>query len=233
VPIDEVANASGTVGYELLCALAPRVPVVETLLDGQSRRLSTCAPNAGARVRSGKGSVRIAMRGIRWPRRASRRQATEHRYASLVPTAQVQSLSDVQAREMPRIGSGIDEFDRVLGGGLVEGGVVLIGGDPGIGKSTLLLQSLATLAASTAVLYVSGEESAAQIALRARRLGIDAGARCSAAAARRNFARADRRDDPVGKAGGGRHRFDPDRILAGTAVRARVRWRKCANVRRS
>jgi DNA repair protein RadA/Sms len=98
----------------------------------------------------------------------------EHRYASLVPTALVQSLSEVQAREMPRIGSGIDEFDRVLGGGLVEGGVVLIGGDPGIGKSTLLLQSLAALAASTAVLYVSGEESAAQIALRARRLGIDA-----------------------------------------------------------
>jgi DNA repair protein RadA/Sms len=98
----------------------------------------------------------------------------EHRYASLVPTAAVQSLGEVQAREMPRIGSGVDEFDRVLGGGLVEGGVVLIGGDPGIGKSTLLLQSLAVLAASTPVLYVSGEESVAQIALRARRLGIDA-----------------------------------------------------------
>ncbi len=98
----------------------------------------------------------------------------EHRYAALVSTAAVQSLGDVQAREMPRIASGIDEFDRVLGGGFVEGGVVLIGGDPGIGKSTLLLQSLAALSARAPVLYVSGEESAAQVALRARRLGVDA-----------------------------------------------------------
>ena len=99
---------------------------------------------------------------------------TEHRYAALVSSAPVQLLGDVQARETPRIGSGIDEFDRVLGGGFVEGGVVLIGGDPGIGKSTLLLQSLAALSAHTLALYVSGEESVAQVALRARRLGVDA-----------------------------------------------------------
>ena len=99
---------------------------------------------------------------------------TEHRYGALVANAPTQSLGDVQAREMPRIASGIDEFDRVLGGGFVEGGVVLIGGDPGIGKSTLLLQSLAALSSKAAVLYVSGEESAAQVALRARRLGVDA-----------------------------------------------------------
>jgi DNA repair protein RadA/Sms len=99
---------------------------------------------------------------------------SEHRYAALAPTAPVQSLGAVQAREMPRVPSGVDEFDRVLGGGFVEGGVVLIGGDPGIGKSTLLLQSLAALAVHTPVLYVSGEESPAQIALRARRLGVDA-----------------------------------------------------------
>ena len=99
---------------------------------------------------------------------------SEHRYGALVSTAAVQSLSDVQAREMPRVASGVDEFDRVLGGGFVEGGVVLIGGDPGIGKSTLLLQSLAALSATSPVLYVSGEESAAQLALRARRLGVDA-----------------------------------------------------------
>jgi len=98
----------------------------------------------------------------------------EHRYAALVSTTAVQSLGEVQARDMPRIASGIDEFDRVLGGGFVEGGVVLIGGDPGIGKSTLLLQSLAALSSNASVLYVSGEESAAQIALRARRLGVDA-----------------------------------------------------------
>ena len=100
--------------------------------------------------------------------------AGEHRYSALVSNAPTQSLGDVQAREMPRIASGIDEFDRVLGGGFVEGGVVLIGGDPGIGKSTLLLQSLAALSLKAAVLYVSGEESAAQVALRARRLGVDA-----------------------------------------------------------
>ena len=98
----------------------------------------------------------------------------EHRYGALVSNAPTQSLGDVQAREMPRIESGIDEFDRVLGGGFVEGGVVLIGGDPGIGKSTLLLQSLAALSANAAVLYVSGEESVAQVALRAKRLGVNA-----------------------------------------------------------
>ena len=98
----------------------------------------------------------------------------EHRYGALVSTTPTQSLGEVQAREMPRIASGVDEFDRVLGGGFVEGGVVLIGGDPGIGKSTLLLQSLAALSANAVVLYVSGEESAAQVALRARRLGVDA-----------------------------------------------------------
>ncbi|HKO68743.1 MAG TPA: DNA repair protein RadA [Burkholderiaceae bacterium] len=98
----------------------------------------------------------------------------EHRYGALVSNAPTQSLGDVQAREMPRIESGLDEFDRVLGGGFVEGGVVLIGGDPGIGKSTLLLQSLAALSANAAVLYVSGEESVAQVALRAKRLGVNA-----------------------------------------------------------
>jgi DNA repair protein RadA/Sms len=100
--------------------------------------------------------------------------AVEHRYAPLAPAASVQSLKQVQAKESPRVPSGIDEFDRVLGGGLVEGGVVLLGGDPGIGKSTLLLQSLAALSATTSVLYISGEESAPQIALRARRLGLAA-----------------------------------------------------------
>ena len=70
---------------------------------------------------------------------------------------------------------GLDEFDRVLGGGMVPGGVVLIGGDPGIGKSTLLMQALAehvAISAAADVLYVSGEESADQVALRARRLGL-------------------------------------------------------------
>ena len=84
----------------------------------------------------------------------------------------MQNLAKIEARETPRQPTGIDEFDRVLGGGLVPGAVVLIGGDPGIGKSTLLLQALASLSESTPVLYVTGEESAEQVALRARRLGV-------------------------------------------------------------
>jgi DNA repair protein RadA/Sms len=83
-------------------------------------------------------------------------------------------LAGVEAREAERIATGLAELDRVLGGGLVAGQVTLIGGDPGIGKSTLLLQALAALAGGHKVLYVSGEESAEQVALRARRLGVAA-----------------------------------------------------------
>jgi DNA repair protein RadA/Sms len=82
-------------------------------------------------------------------------------------------LDNVPGADAPRLGTGIPEFDRVLGGGLVPGSFVLIGGDPGIGKSTLLLQAAATLARTKPpVLYVSAEESAAQIKLRATRLGV-------------------------------------------------------------
>ncbi|MBA2658327.1 MAG: DNA repair protein RadA [Nitrosospira sp.] len=86
----------------------------------------------------------------------------------------VQNLSEVEAGEEPRYSTGVAEFDRVLGGGLVHGGVVLLGGDPGIGKSTLLLQALCHMSATRNVLYVSGEESARQVALRAKRLALDA-----------------------------------------------------------
>ena len=95
-------------------------------------------------------------------------------HLALAQTAPVLSLADIDAIDVPRFGTGIEEFDRVLGGGMVAGGVVLIGGDPGIGKSTLLLQALANMSHSKRVLYVSGEESGAQIALRAKRLVIDA-----------------------------------------------------------
>jgi DNA repair protein RadA/Sms len=97
-----------------------------------------------------------------------------HRFEALAPQAKLQNLSEIEARETERIATGIGEFDRALGGGLVPGGVVLIGGDPGIGKSTLLLQALAQLSAEQPVLYVSGEESGEQVALRARRLSLDA-----------------------------------------------------------
>lgn len=99
---------------------------------------------------------------------------SQSRFASLAPTAQLQKLALVEAQEVARQSSGIGEFDRVLGGGLVAGGVVLIGGDPGIGKSTLLLQTMCKLSQGQKAFYISGEESAQQIAMRAQRLGLDA-----------------------------------------------------------
>jgi DNA repair protein RadA/Sms len=84
----------------------------------------------------------------------------------------VRTLATVETRENPRIATGQPEFDRVLGGGLVRGGVVLLGGDPGIGKSTLLLQACASLGAAHRTMYVTGEESVEQVALRAQRLGL-------------------------------------------------------------
>jgi DNA repair protein RadA/Sms len=94
-------------------------------------------------------------------------------FTPLAGSSRPQDLSLIKPRDEPRLPTGVEEFDRVLGGGLVAGGVVLIGGDPGIGKSTLLLQALARLAETgQPVLYVSGEESAEQVALRAHRLQL-------------------------------------------------------------
>lgn len=105
--------------------------------------------------------------------------AAGSRFAALAgETSRLQPLSALEPREEPRQPTGLDEFDRVLGGGLVAGGVVLIGGDPGIGKSTLLLQALSNLAGmagaagASGVVYVSGEESGEQVALRAQRLQL-------------------------------------------------------------
>ncbi|MGE0100568.1 MAG: DNA repair protein RadA [Hydrogenophaga sp.] len=127
---------------------------------------------------------------------------TKNRFAALAKTAAVTTLADIEATDVQRTPTGHDELDRVLGGGIVEGGVVLIGGDPGIGKSTLLLQALdslqrtgmKTLSAAGpspganapsggrgphaagkrgGTLYVTGEESGAQVALRSRRLGLE------------------------------------------------------------
>jgi DNA repair protein RadA/Sms len=98
-----------------------------------------------------------------------------HRFAPLAGASPIRSLAEIEARELPRQPTGISEFDRVLGGGLVTGAVVLIGGDPGIGKSTLLLQALVSLSHVVKVLYVTGEESAEQVALRARRLELATG----------------------------------------------------------
>ncbi len=97
-----------------------------------------------------------------------------NRFASLARASELTALADIEASDFERTPTGIDELDRVLGGGMVEGGVVLIGGDPGIGKSTLLLQALDGLQrVNVPALYVTGEESGAQVALRSRRLGLD------------------------------------------------------------
>jgi DNA repair protein RadA/Sms len=98
---------------------------------------------------------------------------SKHRFQPLARTQPVVTLSEIEATEVDRQPTGVDELDRVLGGGIVAGGVVLIGGDPGIGKSTLLLQALDQLSRRTKALYVTGEESGAQVALRSRRLGLD------------------------------------------------------------
>ncbi|KAA8982509.1 MULTISPECIES: DNA repair protein RadA [Gammaproteobacteria] len=102
-------------------------------------------------------------------------EARESRFAGYTgQRAAIQSLDDIDLTEEPRIPTGITEFDRVLGGGLVAGSAVLLGGHPGAGKSTLLLQVLCELARSQSVLYVTGEESLQQVALRAKRLELSA-----------------------------------------------------------
>ena len=91
------------------------------------------------------------------------------------PVASVQSIENIELQSLQRFSSGFAELDRVLGGGLVAGSAILVGGDPGIGKSTILLQALAAVSADHPVLYVSGEESAQQMAGRAQRLRLASG----------------------------------------------------------
>jgi DNA repair protein RadA/Sms len=84
----------------------------------------------------------------------------------------VKTLAEIDLSEVPRLGTGVDELDRVLGGGLVPGSAILIGGNPGAGKSTLLLQVLCKLAQTQSAMYVTGEESLQQVAMRAQRLSL-------------------------------------------------------------
>jgi DNA repair protein RadA/Sms len=100
--------------------------------------------------------------------------AATHRYGTVAGSATAKLYSDIQTSDAPRMSSGIAEFDRVLGGGIVPGALVLLGGEPGIGKSTLLLQVAAHVARNVGpVLYSSGEESEHQIKLRGERLSVD------------------------------------------------------------
>ncbi|GMG88012.1 DNA repair protein RadA [Biformimicrobium ophioploci] len=95
-------------------------------------------------------------------------------YAGAAGAGRVQKLSEIDLSELPRLATGTGEFDRVLGGGMVPGSVVLIGGHPGAGKSTILLQTLCRLSQAMPALYITGEESLQQVAMRARRLGLPA-----------------------------------------------------------
>ena len=99
--------------------------------------------------------------------------AAADRFSGFAPKARIRKLSDIRVSQTERLSCGSAEFDRALGGGLVAGSVVLIGGAPGIGKSTLLLQNLCCISLNSKALYVTGEESAEQIALRSQRLGLD------------------------------------------------------------
>ena len=112
-----------------------------------------------------------------WNTLIETRQASEaggkNRFAGLTRPTELAVLSDIAASDVARTPTGQEELDRVLGGGIVSGAVILIGGDPGIGKSTLLLQALDSLQrANQKTLYVTGEESGAQVAMRAQRLGL-------------------------------------------------------------
>src|SRR3970282_917107 len=98
-----------------------------------------------------------------------------HRYSGGAQAVSPAPRAAIRARESEPVATGVAELDRALGGGLVAGQVVLIGGDPGIGKSTLLLPALAGPSAARSGFYVTGEESAEQVALRSRRLALEAG----------------------------------------------------------
>ena len=102
----------------------------------------------------------------------SNRSAKFEGYAGGASGNKIQTLAEIALQDVPRFTSGTGEFDRVLGGGFVPGSVVLIGGNPGAGKSTLLLQTLCNLARTMPALYITGEESLQQVAMRAQRLGL-------------------------------------------------------------
>ena len=146
----------------------------------KDKTLFTCTECGGSSPRwLGKcpscGAWNTLIESLPEPGPGKNRLSGAGQYAGLAQAQAVMPLAAIEATEVARTASGIEELDRVLGGGMVEGGVVLIGGDPGIGKSTLLLQAMDALQRiGLPTLYVTGEESGAQVALRSRRLGLDA-----------------------------------------------------------
>ena len=186
--------------------------------------------------RSGKGAAPIAARGIRSSRSVHLKREPSHcrAIAMRLPGSAAQGAkryAEIEASSAERIPSGIGEFDRVLGGGIVPGSLVLLGGEPGIGKSTLLLQAAANFAqTSGTVLYASGEESEHQIKSRGDRLGVgDA----PLLPARRNLHREHPRRGRPRPAAAARRRLGPDGVLAEVPVCARAASARCAKPRRS
>jgi predicted ATP-dependent serine protease len=128
--------------------------------EWQKRSRFIAVPNAAQPARSGRASVPAASEWNTLVESVAEK-ATGHRFESLAPTVKLQTLSEIEARDVERIATGIGEFDRALGGGLVAGGVVLIGGDPGIGKSTLLLQALSHLSSARTRCFTSAARNPA------------------------------------------------------------------------
>ena len=133
-------------------------------------RCPECGPwNSFTEVAAGRPSAAARRRGALTA--SGRKQAAQ---GTPIPLSSIENTAGL------RLDTGIAEMNRVLGGGLMRGSSVLIGGEPGIGKSTLMLQAAARLVSTGRVLYVSGEESPGQIRMRADRLGLlGAGSRCS------------------------------------------------------
>ena len=143
------------------------------LVGQRHQRQARPATLVGAFGLDASAVVGVASAGIFAPGRIARTSPGASTLTDISAAAPSISLADVQPRDQERMATGIGELDRALGGGLVAGQVALLGGDPGIGKSTLLLQVAARLAATGRdVIYVSGEESAEQVRLRAVRLGL-------------------------------------------------------------
>lgn len=132
-----------------------------------------CTEWRAARVLAGPGRCTVCGAWNSMVEQAAERPSKNSKMSRVKAPVKVSRITDMQADEEIRFSTGMGELDRVLGGGAVKGSLVLVGGAPGIGKSTLMLQICQQLGKFAKVLYVSGEESTRQLKLRAERLRVD------------------------------------------------------------